>query len=91
AIALVMTLWISTDLIDRLLAWSRKGIGILTALVLGLLPKRFFGHREKEAPKRAEMEETVEKLTKEHPEWRVGLLRYILREGDRHSKALKQK
>jgi len=91
AIALVMTLWISTDLIDRLLAWSRKGIGILTALVLGLLPKRFFGRREKEAPKRTEIEETVEKLTKEHPEWRVGLLRYILREGDRHSKALKQK
>jgi len=33
----------------------------------------------------------VERLTKEHPEWRVGLLRYLLREKDRHSKALKQK
>jgi len=91
AVALVMALWISTDLVDRLFAWSRKGIGLVTAIVLGLLPKRFFGRRAEKGPEQTEIEETIDRLTKEHPEWRVGLLRYLLRERERHAKTLKQK
>ena len=91
AAALVITLWISTDLVDRLFAWSRKRINLLIAHLVKLLPKRFFSRREKEVAEHTEMEVMAEKLAKDHPDWRIGLLRYILREGDRHGKVLKQK
>jgi hypothetical protein len=36
-------------------------------------------------------EELFEKIVHEHPDWRTGLVRYLLRERERHGKALEQK
>jgi hypothetical protein len=36
-------------------------------------------------------EELVERIAQEHPEWKTGLVRYLLRERERHGKMLEQK
>ena len=91
AVALVLTLWISTDLMDRLFAWGRRRTSKATATLLELLPRMFFRRKEEKVPELPDIDATVERLTQEHPEWRAGLLRYLLRERERHGKVLKQK
>ena len=91
AVALFLTLWISTDLIDRLYAWIKRRTTRAKAVFLEILPERLFRRKEEKAPSKADIDETVEKLIQEHPEWRTGLLTYLVRERERHGKAVKQK
>jgi hypothetical protein len=91
AIALLLTLWISTDLVDRAVAWSRRKVGRGLTIVLALLPLKFLKQRTPERQKPLGTDELIAKAAEEHPEWRTGLVRYLLRERDRHGKLLQQK
>lgn len=86
-VGLVLTLWLATDLVDMAVAWlvrraRRALVTIMTAMRLGFLFRRA---EEKTAPMTAE--QLVEELTKAHPDWRPGLMRYLIKESERHSGA----
>jgi hypothetical protein len=90
-LAFVLALWIFTDVVDRTVAWTvRKTKGLFYAIVeaLGL---KFFRRKAPSPPKAMNKEELLEKIVLEHPEWRTGLVRYLLRERERHGKAIEQK
>lgn len=91
AVALTLTLWISTDLVDRALAWSRVKVRYVMVTILTQLPFKFLKEKPPEKPVPTSTEEMVAKVTKEHPEWRIGLVRYLLRESARHGKTLEEK
>ena len=76
---------------DRTVAWTvRKSKALLNAIAdaLGL---RFFRKKAPSPPKAMSKEELFEKIVQEHPDWRTGLVRYLLRERERHGKMLEQK
>jgi hypothetical protein len=50
-----------------------------------------FKRKKETPPEPANVEEMFARLSKEHPEWRVGLLRYMLRQRERHRKLLEEK
>lgn len=91
AVALVLTLWISTDLVDQLLAFGKTRTRRAIAFIAKILPGWLLRKKKERVPERPGIEDTIERLAKEHPEWRMGLLRYLLREGERHEKVLRQK
>jgi hypothetical protein len=56
--------------------------------LLGLRLRR----KEERAPSEpADAEQLVSELATKHPEWRTGLLRYLVRESRRHGEATKEK
>jgi len=88
ATAFVLTLWIATDLVDnavlRIVRRARAAIG----LVMQVLMRPFSRKRPAPEKKKLSLEETIDIVSRERPEMRLGLVRYMLRERDRHSKAL---
>ena len=91
AIALVTTLWISTDLVERAYAWTKGKFMAGVAVVLARLPIKLRRAKPPEKPKPMSTEELIAKAIQEHPEWRTGLLRYLVRERERHGETLKQR
>ena len=91
AVALVLTLWISTDLVDRAVAWIAMSSGKVIRAVLGLLPLGMFKPKEPEKPVTLTNEQLVANMTENHPDWSAGLIRYLLRERERHGKLLQEK
>ena len=88
-VAFAVTLWISSDMVDRALSWTfrrMKAIGVRLVQLLGLRRKE-----ERAAPEPADTEQLVSELATKHPEWRIGLLRYLVRESRRHGEATKEK
>lgn len=87
-ISLVLTLWVSTDMIDRSLGWAyTRAKSALLRLASIILPSRLW--RKQPASKEPiALEAVIDELQKRHPDWRPGLLRYIVREKKRHSGAL---
>lgn len=90
-IALVLTLWIATDLVDRAFSWTVRRTRYVISSTLALLPIGFLKRRPPEKPKTLSTDEMTAKAIGEHPEWRTGLVRYLLRERERHGKHLEQK
>ena len=90
-IALVLTLWIATDLVDRAFSWTVRRTRYVVSSTLALLPIGFLKRRPPEKPKTLSTDEMTAKAIEEHPEWRTGLVRYLLRERERHGKRLEQK
>jgi len=89
AVAFVLTLWLSTDVVERSLALVYRK----TAYALGRFVD-LLGLRRKPKPVSVEpmdIETIVNDTIAKHPEWRAGLLRYLLREGQRHGKVLEEK
>jgi hypothetical protein len=90
-LAFVLMLWIFTDVVDRTVSWTvRKAKSLLYAIAqfLGL---GFFRKKAPSPTKAMSKEELLEKIVREHPDWRTGLVRYLLRERERHGKILQQK
>jgi hypothetical protein len=88
ATAFVLTLWIATDLVDNAVLRIVRRARVAIGLVMQALMRPF--SRKRPAPKKKplSLEEIVDTVSKERPEMRLGLVRYMLRERDRHSKAL---
>jgi len=90
-LAFVLALWIFTDVVDRTVAWTVRKTKALLSAIAGALGLRFFRRKAPSPPKAMSKEELLEKIVQEHPDWRIGLVRYLLRERERHSKMLEQK
>lgn len=89
--AFVLTLWIATDLVDNAVLWVARKVKYAASFVIGIVTGPFSRRRAAEPRKKLTLEESIEKVTKEHPEFRPGLVRYMLRERDRHSKSSESK
>jgi hypothetical protein len=90
-LAFFLTLWIFTDVIDRTVAWTVRRMKVLLNIVSKALGLRI---SRKETPlplMPMSKEELLEESMQEHPEWRIGLVRYLLRERERHGKMLERK
>jgi len=90
-LAFVLALWIFTDVVDRTVAWTVRKTKTLLNAIAGALGLRFFRRKAPTPPKAMSKEELLEKIVQEHPDWRIGLVRYLLRERERHTKMLEQK
>jgi hypothetical protein len=83
-ISFVLLVWISTDVVDRAVAASLARLRRWLSLISATL----FGAQAKPAPKKATDEEALaEETIKRHPEWRARLVRYAIKEHQRHSSA----
>ena len=89
-VALVLTLWVSTDLMERGFGILKDGIIRFTSYIMRLLPFRARA-KPQEKPRPLTLDELAAKAAEEHPEWRTGLVRYLVRERERHGKMLEQK
>jgi len=91
AAAFVLTLWIATDLIDNALLWLAHKVRDAAVLIIRVLTKPFA--REKPVPerRRLSLEEMIDRLSRERPDMRLGLVKYMLRERERHARALESK
>jgi hypothetical protein len=84
-LAFVLTLWIATDYVDRALAFVIRQIRTLYSWVLRML----FSWRKPVPPKpKPTLEQIEEEVKGKHPDWRPGIIHYIIKERDRHSKAM---
>jgi len=90
-LAFVLVLWIFTDVVDRTVAWTVRKTKALLNAIAGALGLKFSRKKAPSPPKALSKEELFEKVVQEHPDWRTGLVRYLLRERERHGKALEQK
>ena len=91
-IAALLLLWVSTDVIDETV---RRIVALLRSLADKLM--RLIGKRipEEETSAGRSPEELLSEVIAKHPDWKPGLIRYALTEGDRHgryvSKALENR
>lgn len=80
-------LWIATDLLDDTFALAyRRAKSVLMRLV------SIFRRRKKaeEEERAMSIDELVEAVSERHPEWRKGLIRYVLEERERHRRYLER-
>jgi len=85
--AFILLLWISTDIVDRAIAWTVRKIIFQWRRIIGLL----IGKKVEPPPSEPmSIEEIVEEVAKRHPDWKKGLIRYVLREQERHRKFLER-
>lgn len=78
-VAFILALWIATDVLDR--AWSSTRVRASRAL--GLVAGRLLRRRVSEREDRS-IDDLVRELSEAHPEWRPGLVRYVVTEKQRH-------
>jgi hypothetical protein len=90
-LVLVLTLWITTDLVDRSLSWLARSMRSLAKKLVRRLGLERFMKRKAPAPAPMTDEEMIEAISKEHPEWRIGLVRYLVHARTRHASAAKKK
>lgn len=90
ALAFLLGLWVSTDLLDNTVGWVVRKTMALARRMIGLVLALFSRTASQAAKEPEPLETVVSRTMKEHPEWRVGLVRYLLREKERHEAMLKQ-
>lgn len=81
AVAFVFALWIATDVVDRGWSWTRNRVvgayGFVVAKVLSRRPKDL-------GKETRSIDDVVRELSEAHPEWSEGLVRYVVKEKQRH-------
>jgi hypothetical protein len=90
-LAFFLTLWIFTDVVDRTVSWTVRRIRTWLTMISEALGLGFFRQKAPSPTKVMTKEELLEMSMQKHPEWRTGLVRYLLRERERHGKMLEQK
>jgi hypothetical protein len=90
-LTLVLTLWITTDLVDRSLSWLVRRARSLAKEVLRRLGLERFMKKKAPAPAPMTDEEMIDAISRDHPEWRPGLIRYLVHARTRHASAAKKK
>ena len=90
-LAFVLALWIFTDVVDRTVAWTVRKTKALLNAIAEALGVGYFRKKAPSPPKAMSKEELLDMIVQEHPEWRTGLVRYLLREREKHGKMLEQK
>jgi hypothetical protein len=83
-LAFLLTMWVATDLVNQAVAYAARQTRRAVDFLLDLVLPKSFRTRRAEKPTPLTPEE-VERLSQEkHPEWNVGLVRYLIRERERH-------
>jgi hypothetical protein len=80
-VASVLLLWVSTDFIDRAVLRVFAFVRYLQRTVLRLFGKRL---PDTEPLSAKTPEELLRELSEKHPEWRLGLIRHVIAERERH-------
>ncbi len=88
AIAFVLTLWLATDFVDDAVLRIVRRARTAAAPVMSTLMTPFSRKRPVPEKKPLSLEETIDMVSRERPDMRLGLVRYMLRERDRHSRLL---
>ena len=84
-VAAVLALWLVTDVIDRAGAWTMRGLRRFYARLLGLVTRKPV---ELPPEPQKSVEQMVDELKKAHPDWKEGLIRYVVTERRRHGEFL---
>lgn len=87
-LALALLLWLSTDYIDRTMRWVWRKSKSLLARIWSMLTGK---EPPEEKPAEIDIEEIAKHLMEAHPDWKLGLIRYALREKVRHSEFISKK
>lgn len=87
-VAFVLVLWLTTDYVDRAISLAVRKTLAAYAWLTRLI---FRTHRGPAEPVALTAEELERRLSELHPEWRQGMLRYVLKESERQSEAVKEK
>jgi hypothetical protein len=87
-VTFVLVLWLTTDYVDRAFSEVMRRVLAAYAWLIGHIFKG-----SKKAPARPVLtpEEMVRQLEEKHPDWRPGLMKYMMKESGRHSKAIHEK
>jgi len=89
ALAFILSIWILSDAIDKAFAFVALKMKEAMTTLSRILP----GRRRKPEEARATSlkgEELLDMVEKAHPDWRKGLLRYLLRENERQRTAVEK-
>jgi hypothetical protein len=87
-VAAVLSLWLVTDVIDRAAGWVWRKLGALAARIVGLVKRKPV---EEPRPAEKSVEELVDEIKAAHPDWRDGLIRYVVTERRRHGQFLQKR
>ena len=80
-IAFILALWIATDLVDRAWLRARRGVGYAYGFIIGGLLRR---RARRPGSEMRSPEEIAEELSASNPELRRGMIRYVIKEKQRH-------
>jgi len=87
-LALVLFIWLSTDYIDKAILWAwRKSKFLIARMWSKLTGKKPLEERHAEI----DIEAIAKQLIEAHPDWKLGLIRYALREKLRHSEFISKR
>jgi len=81
AATFILALWIVTDVVDRAWSWTRKSVANASRFVMRKVLRR--GAKEPEQVGRS-IDDIVRELAESHPEWRADLVRFVIKEKQRH-------
>ena len=81
AIAFVLALWITTNALDRGWSWAHARAGDAYRYIFARILRR---KAKASAVDARSIDEIIGELSRTHPGWSEGLLRYIVREKNRH-------
>ena len=84
-LAFILVLWIATDYVDKALALVIRSLKSFYVWAVGLL---LFWRKPEPVPERLTPEQLEKEVRKNHPDWRPGVIHYVVRERTRHSKAM---
>jgi hypothetical protein len=87
SVAFVLLLWVATDLIDRGVLWIVRLVRSFQRAILRLLGRRL---PEAETGPVKTPEELLREVSERHPEWRLGLLRHVMSERERHGEYVRK-
>ena len=87
-VTFILVLWLTTDYVDRAVSEIiRRSVAAYTWVLRHI----FRSARKAPEPSALSAEEIESQLSEKHPDWRSGLIRYMLKENERHSKAVQEK
>jgi len=86
-LAFFLMLWMATDIVDQAFSWAWRKMKVRINRVINA-----FRRKKPESPpaEKLGLEEMVEEISKRHPDWKKGLIRYVIRESERHRKFLEK-
>ncbi|UCE80397.1 MAG: hypothetical protein JSV94_04335 [Methanobacteriota archaeon] len=88
AVAFVLALWIATDVVDRTFSWTRDKAATGFSFVISKILRRRAKATERED---ISVDEIVRELSESHPDWRRGLIRYVIKEKQRHDAGVEKR
>jgi len=90
-LAFVLTLWVATDALDLVFRWCVLKASAATQRTIRLLTFKRKAAEKPAAAGQLDLNALVSQVSGGHPDWNVGLVKYIVRESSRHGRIRKEK